>query len=100
MPQQSIIDLEQIVDSLPAGEKEVFHRLYSVSTVVGEINIIPAMKPRLEKQFGSIEIISKQKIVKMTNLVTFDSVLYNELRRLLPVVQTSSENVNTRLEQA
>lgn len=96
----SILDIEQLVNALPAGEKEVFCRLYSVGTVIGEIHTIPSMLPQLEKQFGSAASVLKQKIVKITNLVTLEGMLYNELRRLRPVSPTSFENVNTRLEQA
>lgn len=100
MTQQSILDLEQIVNSLPAEEKALFQRLYSVRTVVGEIRTVPDMKARLEKQFGSAETVAKQRIVKVTNLVTFEGILFNELRRLRPVDVTSREDVNARLEQA
>ena len=100
MAELSIIDLEQIVNYLPAGEKAVFQRIYSVSTVVGEIHAVPGMISRLEKQFGSADIVTSQKIVRVTNLVTCEGILYNELRRLRPIDVTAREDVSARLEQA
>ena len=42
------------------------------------------MIPWIEQQFGSVERVTEQKIVKVTNLVTFEGAVFNSLRALRP----------------
>lgn len=65
--------------------REVFDRIFRVSVVTGCIDHPEAMHPWIEKQFGTIEGITCQKIVKVTNLVTMEGSLFNELRASRPV---------------
>ena len=51
----SINNLEELVDSLPSGEKELFQRIYAVNTAIGEQNFPPTMVPWVQQQFGSVE---------------------------------------------
>ncbi len=96
----SITNLEEIVDSLPADEKERFRRIYAVTTTVGELRTPQPMQPWVRQQFGSVEAVTKQKIVKVTNLVTAEGSLFNRLRDSRPIEVNETESIDTRLLEA
>jgi len=76
----NITDLEKIVDSLPTEERVLFRRIYEVNTAVGELRVPEPMKPWVRKQFGSVEAVARQRIVRVTNLITLEESLFNRLR--------------------
>jgi hypothetical protein len=43
------------------------------------------MEPWIEENFGSVEVVRRQRIVKMTNLVTLEGALFNAVRARRPV---------------
>jgi hypothetical protein len=75
-----IIRLGEIVDSLPVGERELFQRIYAVTTTAGESCIPDSMELRVSQHCGSVEAVINQKIVKVTNMVTSEGTLFNRLR--------------------
>ena len=81
----SIINLEEIVDSLPADEKALFQQIYAVTTTIGELRTTESMQPWVRQQFGSVKAVTKQKVVKVTNKVTYEEALFNRLRASRPV---------------
>ncbi len=81
---QNISNLEAVVDSLPAGEQALFRRIYEVTTTVGELRIPKDMESWVRQRFGSVAAVTKQKIVRVTNLVTQEEALFNRLRRSRP----------------
>ncbi|MFC1951840.1 hypothetical protein ACFLYI_02210 [Chloroflexota bacterium] len=96
----SIDSLEEIIDSLPAGEKALFQRIYTVTTTVGELRTPQSMEPWVRQQFGSIEAVTKQKIVKITNMVTYEGSLFNRLRAFRPMGANEKKSLDTQLQDA
>ena len=96
----SIINLEEIVESLPVGEKALFRRIYAVTTAVGELRIPQSMKPWVRQQFGSVEAVSKQEIVKVTNMVTYEGSLFNRLRASRPMGTKDEKSTSVQLRDA
>ena len=96
----SITNLEEIVDSLPADEKERFRRIYAVTTTVGELRTPQPMQPWVRQQFGSVEAVTRQKIVKVTNLVTAEGSLFNRLRDSRPIEVTEEKSLDDQLVEA
>ena len=80
-----IADLEEIVDSLTAGEKDLFRRIYRVTTTTGDLRVPLGMKPWVRQQFGSVEAVTRQRVVKVDNTVTGEGALFNRLRALRPM---------------
>lgn len=83
--QPSISDLDLLVSFLSPETRQVFGRLFHVSVGTGCLDHPEAMHPWLEKQFGTIEGITCQKVVKITNMATLEGALFNELRASRPV---------------
>ena len=81
-----ITDLEELVDSLSAEDKALFRRIYAVNTVIGEQRFPRTMEAWVKQQFGSLEAVARQKIVRVTNTVTDDGTVFNRLRASRPVL--------------
>lgn len=96
----SIANLEEIIDSLPDGEKELFQRIYAVSTTVGELRVPQPMQPWVRQQFGSVDAITRQKIVKITNRVTDEESLFNQLRNSRPIEMADEKDIEDQLLEA
>ncbi len=97
---ESITELEEIVGSLPEGERALFHRLYALSTAVGEVLPPQKMEPWIREKFGSLEAVRRQKIVRLTNKVTYEGVLFNELRASRPHQAPDMGSLKARIEGA
>jgi hypothetical protein len=80
-----ITDVADLVLALPDADREVFERLFRTSTTVGYLNPPKEMRSWIEKHFGSVEAVRSQRIVKITNLVTFEGALFNEIRARRPI---------------
>jgi len=88
MSTKGIAHLPDIVTALPSSERELFHRLFHVSITVGRLNPPPSMHPWIEEHFGSLEAVLNQRIIKVTNLVTWEGALFNEIRSQRPMEAT------------
>jgi len=96
----TIDNLEEIVNSLPAKEKALFQRIYEVTTSVGELRTPPSMESWVRQRFGSVEAVTKQKIVKVTNMVTHEGSLFNRLRALRPMGPKEEKSIDAQLQAA
>jgi len=81
----NIMQLEEIAQALPHEEHARFFRIFEVSSTVGRLVPPDAMVPWIEKQFGSVTATREQRIVKVTNVVTLEAVLFNWLRSSRPM---------------
>jgi hypothetical protein len=81
----SIMQLPEALEALPHEEHQRFHRLFHVSSTQGRIVPPDAMVPWIERQFGSLQPTLDQKIIKVTNVVTLEGVLFNWLRSSRPM---------------
>ncbi len=89
----SIIDLPDLVGALPEAERRLFDRLFRVTAAVGRLKPPPEMEPWVVKTFGALEPVLGQKVVKVTNLITLETTLYNELRARRPMEARVSADV-------
>jgi hypothetical protein len=94
---RSIIALDQIIAALPHEQRSLFERIFMVTCDYGELQPPPEMLPWIERQFGSVEATLKQKIVRVTNLITLEGVLFNWLRSSRPIWNTDSFNLEEEL---
>jgi hypothetical protein len=96
-----IADLEAIVDRLPDDTRETFRRIFDVRTSVGYLNLPASMHDWIENHFGSVDAVRTQQVVKVTNLVTWEGSLFNDLRARRPMpLQTGQEFVEQALERS
>jgi hypothetical protein len=81
----SVLDIEQFVATLSHGSQERFQRLFHVGSAVGAIHPPAHMHRWIERYFGSVEATRAQKVVKITNRITLEGALFNELRARRPL---------------
>jgi hypothetical protein len=82
--ERSIGNLASLVASLPEEEQSRFNRIFDLNVTLGEVVPPPAMHPWIAGYFGSVDAVRRQRIVKVTNRVTLDGTLFNELRASRP----------------
>jgi hypothetical protein len=83
--ERSIVQIDEIIAELDRGERTRFERLFQVGITYGRLVPPEEMRPWIEKQFGSVEPTLTQKIIRITNNVTLDGVLFNWLRSSRPM---------------
>lgn len=92
------MELDYIVSGLSREERALFERIFYVTTIHGRIVPPESMIPWIERQFGSVQATLEQKIVKVTNVVTLEGVLFNCLRSSRPMWH-SPINLEEELER-
>ncbi len=85
MPQHKITALPDLISDLPPSERAIAERIFDASATTGRLEPPEAMRPWIEKSFGSVDAVTEQRIVKVTNRVTLDGTLFNELRSSRPL---------------
>ncbi|MFN8559270.1 MAG: hypothetical protein U0531_18675 [Dehalococcoidia bacterium] len=81
----TIVQLDEIIAELDGADRARFDRLFQVGVTYGQLVPPEEMKPWITKQFGSVEATVNQKIVRVTNNVTLDGVLFNWIRSSRPM---------------
>lgn len=81
----TVTELPSLVESLPHESQERFKRVFRQSATTGFLTPPPVMHPWIESYFGSLEVVTAQKIIKITNIVTWEGALFNDLRAHRPM---------------
>ncbi|MDH5363085.1 MAG: hypothetical protein OEY99_02280 [Aigarchaeota archaeon] len=80
-----IVDLPDLVASLPAEKRALVTRIFRISAAEGFLVPPESMRNWIIEHFGSTALVKRQRIVKVTNLVTMEGTLFNELRASRPM---------------
>jgi hypothetical protein len=83
--EKTICDVEKLVASLPPEDRERFARMFHVTTTIGKLKAPESMHKWIEGLFGSVDAVREQRIVQVTNLITLDGALFNDLRARRPM---------------
>jgi galactose-1-phosphate uridylyltransferase len=83
-PERRITELDALVEGLPTEEREAADRLFDVQATTGRLEVPEEMQGWVEKNFGSSDAVREQRIVRVTNRVTLEGTLFNELRASRP----------------
>ncbi len=82
--QARVDNLDDLVRQLPAADRQVFERIYEVRVSKARMRLPEGMGPWIEKQFGQAERVLDQKAVRVTNRITLEEAIFNELRASRP----------------
>ncbi len=96
---RSITELPEVVAGLPEAERRLFDRLFRVTVAVGRLRPPPEMEPWIVKTFGALEPVLSQRVVKVTNLITLETTLYNDLRARRPMEARVSADLLAEIEK-
>lgn len=80
------------------SDRELFDKVYSYWETKGELVIPTEMNSWVETTFGSVNHVKKQTFIRITNAVTYEGAIFNELRTMRPLVE-SGYNFNDVLDQ-
>lgn len=84
MSEAGIAGLPDRIARLPDLERRRIERLFEVTAAEGRLVVPPQMRPWLARQFGSVEAVERQRVVRVTNRWTFEGTLFNPLRARRP----------------
>ncbi len=91
----TVYQLPEIVNRLAKDERQLFDRLFNFDTAQTYIKIPPSMRAYCERFFGSVEAVEQQRPLKLTNKISLDTSIFNQLRARRP----QSYNTATLEEQ-
>ena len=94
------MDLDQAVSSLNPKVKAIFDRIFHMAVVSGDIDPPAAMYPWIKQHFGSIEAVLRQKIIRITNLVTWEGAILNPARTERPMERTQNLELESLLQDS
>jgi hypothetical protein len=97
---RSIIDIQDAIEALPADARAAAERIFTVSVTTGRLDPPAAMHPWITKLFGSVEAVRAQRIVRVTNQVTYEGALFNDLRALRPMEVRGGDDVRAAIAAA
>ena len=80
----SILELGTLLDGLLPAAQAAARRILAVSLSTATLEAPAEMEGWITKVFGSLEAVRSQRIVRVTNLVTLEGALFNELRSRRP----------------
>ena len=78
-------DLPDLIAALTPGDRALAERLFDVGVTTGRLELPEGMRGFVERSFGSVEAVREQRIAKVTNRVTLEGTLFNELRASRPM---------------
>ncbi|MCU0494673.1 MAG: hypothetical protein MUD01_24060 [Chloroflexaceae bacterium] len=97
----AIQHLPELIDNLPADLRSAAGRLLFVERTHGRTVPPDAMLPWLVRQFGDVDPVQDQAIVRVLNRWTLDGAVYNPLRALRPLdEQQQHDDADAALEAA
>src|SRR3954453_18569565 len=82
---RNITNLPDLLSGLSPEEHALAERIFDISTTTGHLDPPEAMHAWIEKSFGSVDRVTAQRIVKVTNRITLEGTLFNELRASRPL---------------
>ena len=84
-PAPAITDLPALVAHLGADDAARFARIYRVSGAEARLRVPASMVPWVERTFGPLHSVERQRIVRVSNVVSGEGTLFNSLRARRPV---------------
>jgi hypothetical protein len=98
-PGLTVLDLPRLIEALAPEGRARAERLFDVSVAEGRTDPPAEMHPWLERQFGSVDAVRRQRIVRVTNRWTLEGALFSSLRARRPQ-STGESGAFARLVEA
>ncbi len=95
-----IADLEDLLARLPADVRATVARLFQISSTVGRLDPPAEMEAWIVKLFGSVDAVREQRIIRVTDLVTLQGALFNELRARRPMEVKGADEMRRTIEES
>lgn len=86
----TITDLPQLISQLAPSQRARMDRLFRIDISEGRCVVPDTMREWVIANFGSIDRVEHQQIVRVTNLITWDGAIYNPVRSGRPIVHVNN----------
>lgn len=96
----SVMDLDSMIASLPESKKALAERILHICSTEGELRPPPKMNEWITKQFGTLEGVLKQKLVRVFNRISHEGAIYNALRAKRPLESRERLRVEAQIIDA
>ncbi len=83
--EHGIVDLRRLVAALPEDRRARIERVFEITEATGRLDPPAELHAWIERFFGSVDAVRAQRIVRVTNRVTHEGALFNELRARRPL---------------
>lgn len=80
-----ITELDAYLSALAAEDRQRFERVFHITVSDGETVPPSEMREWINAHFGSVDAVRRQRIVRVTNRITLEGALFNELRTRRPL---------------
>jgi hypothetical protein len=91
---RNIAHLPELVEALSGEERARLSRLFQIVESTGYLDAPKSMHAWIEGLFGSVGAVEAQRIIRTTNLHTFEGTLFNELRASRPIETELPEDLS------
>lgn len=95
----SIFNLPSLVDNMPACKQTLWKRIYQCSALYGRLELVPEVRSLAQKMFGGESEVEKQRIMRVTNLVTGEGSLFNHLRGMRSLSHRQEQDLDSVVEE-
>ncbi len=89
----SILDLEALIAGLPEATAAAARRIFAITASTATLEAPAEMVDWIVRAFGTLDAVRIQRIVRVTNLVTLEGALFNELRSRRPKDMSGVDDV-------
>jgi len=97
-PARALAHLPELVERLSEADRQLFHRIFDLRRVTGQLSVPETMVDWVKERFGDVMAVETQQIVKITNRIMLEGMLYNPLRGERPLDVVSDEDVISAIE--
>ncbi len=80
----TILELEALVGGLPPAALAAARRILAITSSTATLEAPRELEEWITRAFGSLDAVKRQRIVRVTNLVTLEGALFNEVRSRRP----------------
>ncbi len=94
-----ITDLPALIEALSPEDRALTERIFDVSATTGRLVPPEAMHAWIERSFGSVDAAREQRVVKVTNRITLEGTLFNELRASRPLDTAINVDLEREIEK-
>ncbi|HEU4847724.1 MAG TPA: hypothetical protein VFT03_05955 [Rubrobacteraceae bacterium] len=96
--ERRITDLPTLIEALEPEDRAAAGRLFDVVATTGRLDPPEAMRAWIERSFGSLEVVTEQRVIKVTNRATLEGSLFNGLRASRPLDTSVSVDLEREIE--
>jgi hypothetical protein len=94
-----ITDIGSLVQGLKGYPRTIFNRLFDIREYTGELVLPEGIRNWAGEKFGDPAAVEKQRLVKITNRVTLEGTLFNNLRGMRPLSRAGGKHLGEIIEK-